>query len=81
MDKTLSELKQAESLVDEAIELLHKAKKTLLNIENDDIYDEIRDLTSFVIDAQYAADKATSELYYSVGRQQKRMKKETQNDL
>tara|TARA_R100001082_G_scaffold16669_1_gene8372 strand:- start:8 stop:253 length:246 start_codon:yes stop_codon:yes gene_type:complete len=74
MDKTLSELKQAESLMDKAIESLYQAKKLLLNVENDDLYEEIRDLMRFVTDAQFAADKATYELYYSVMRQQKRVR-------
>ena len=79
MDKTLKELKYAESLVDEAIQSLYEARQLLMNIENDDLFEEIRELIRFVTDAQYAADTATSELYYSVERQQKRIR-EAQNE-
>ena len=78
MDKTLSSLKQAESLVKKAIESLYQSKKLLLNVENDEISDEISDLIRFVTDTQFAADKATYKLYFSVRRQEKRIREKAE---
>jgi len=74
MDKTLSELKQAESLVDEAIELLITAKHILKDGDKADVCPELEFLFRAVVDAHYAADEATRELYNSTYRLEKAIK-------